>query len=199
MSGLRVLGKRSYVDMRHVGLNGHSHGGYETNVLITSGHHFAAAVEASGPSDLLSGYNGLYADASNQFQAEIGQLRIGATLWQRPDLYLENSPILHADRVTTPLLMIHNKLDYAVPFAQGVELFTALRRLRKPAWMLQYDQSGHAVCCEEATQDFTRRMLQFFDHYLKGAPAPVWMTRGIPAAQKGIDPGYTLDFSGARP
>jgi dipeptidyl aminopeptidase/acylaminoacyl peptidase len=129
---------------------------------------------------------------------ELWQNRIGATLWQRPDLYIKNSAVLKADRVTTPLLMMETKNDGICPFGNAVEFFTALRRLGKKVWMLQYDDGNHAVWGKSAS-DFSVRMAQFFDHYPKGAPAPVWMTEGIPARQKGIEDGLDLDHSGKEP
>ncbi|MES2276003.1 MAG: prolyl oligopeptidase family serine peptidase [Bacteroidota bacterium] len=200
VSAANYLAKRPYVDAEHMGLSGHSHGGFETNYLITHSNLFAAAVEGAGECDFISGYGGFYGELrSREFQYEIGQNRIGATLWQRPDLFLENSPVLKADQVTTPLLILHNKEDQAVPFSQGVELFTALRRLKKKVWLLQYDNSGHSLGSFKKDKDFTIRMLQFFDYYLKGAPPPKWMTEGISARMKGIDDGLQLDTSGRQP
>jgi hypothetical protein len=106
---------------------------------------------------------------------------------------MKNSAVFSADKVTTPLLLMDNKGDDVVQFEQGLELFTALRRLGKRVWMLQYDGEGHLVLGEKAQMDFSVRTKQFFDHYLKGALPPQWMTRGIPAARKGIDTGYELD------
>ncbi len=81
---------------------------------------------------------------------------------------------------------------------QSVEFFTGLRRLEKPVWMLQYDEGGHGVSGKDAV-DWTIRMTQFFDYYLKGAAPPKWMTEGIPAKLKGIETGYELDNSGKKP
>ncbi len=81
---------------------------------------------------------------------------------------------------------------------QGVEMFLALRRLGKKVWMLQYDNGDHGVNGKDA-EDYTIRFTQFFDHYLKGAPAPRWMTEGIPANLKGIETGYEPDISGKAP
>jgi dipeptidyl aminopeptidase/acylaminoacyl peptidase len=154
---------------------------------------------SSGMSDFISAYGSVIGNGtSRQRQYELYRDRIGATLWERPDLYIENSPVLKADKVTTPLLMMNNKADSDVPFPQGVEMFTALRRLGKKAWMLQYDGEDHMVF-DNAAQDLTIRMTQFFDHYLKGAPAPRWMTEGVPARVKGIDSGLELDTSGRQP
>ena len=159
-----------------------------------------AALSASSISDFISGYGALLSDGlSMQFIYETGQTRIGATPWENRKSYIENSPVLRADKVCTPLLMMNNKIDPVVPFSQGVEFFTALRRLGKPVWMLQYDGEEHTALGEKASMDYTLRMTQFFDHYLKGAPAPKWMTIGIPAKLKGVSDGMQLDLSGQKP
>jgi hypothetical protein len=89
--------------------------------------------------------------------------------------------------------MMNNKSDEVVPFAQGGEFFTALRRLGKKVWMLQYDGEGHSLSRGKVAEDFHKRMMQFFDHYLKGSPAPKWMTKGLPAQLKGIENGFEID------
>jgi len=191
LSGARYLCQNPWVDSSHMGLQGHSFGGWETNYLVTHTTLFAAAAEGAGSSDLVSEYGGLFVGlSSNQSYYEILQGRIRSSLWQRPDLYIDASPIFRADQVTTPLLMMHNKRDGLVPWSQGVEFFTALRRLGKKVWMLQYDNCNHVVANEKDAMDYTIRMTQFFDHYLKGEPAPRWMTNGVPARVKGIDTGY---------
>jgi dipeptidyl aminopeptidase/acylaminoacyl peptidase len=194
VSAAKFLSTLSYVDPTRMGVQGISFGGYEVNYLITHSHLFAAAAEAAGPVDFISGYGSLNGRGESlAFQYELAQNRLGATLWQRPDLYIRNSPIFRADKITTPLLIMHNKEDEAVPFAQGVELFTALRRLGKPVWMLQYDGEGHGVERPVNQFDYSQRLAQFFDHFLKGAPAPKWMTSGIPAERKGVDSGLEME------
>ncbi len=188
------LKKFRWVDSSKMGIQGHSHGGFETNYVITHTDFFAAAVSAAGPSDCISGYAIPRGDGgSGQFFFETHQSRIGATLWEVPELYIENSAVFRTDKVNTPVLIMHNKKDGAVDFSQGVEFFTGLRRLGKRAWMLQYDGEVHSISNEAAQLDYTIRMDQFFDHYLKGKPAPKWMTRGIPASMKAIDDGFELD------
>lgn len=91
------------------------------------------------------------------------------------------------------MLILHNIADHAVPWPQAVELFTAMRRLGKPCWMLQYDGEDHSLQKTQNIHDFTIRQMQFWDHYLKGAPAPKWMVEGIPAKLKGIETGYELE------
>jgi dienelactone hydrolase len=192
VSAAGYLSKMPWVDAQRMGIQGHSFGGYETNYIVTHTHLFAAACAASGASDLISMYGSVSIGGYHKYHEERQQGRMGATLWQVPGLYIRNSPIFNADKVTTPLLLLNNKEDISVPFTQGVEFFTALRRLGKKVWMLQYDGSKHSVFPEMAI-DYHIRMVQFFDHYLKKMPAPRWMTRGIPAVLKGIDDGLDLD------
>ena len=109
---------------------------------------------------------------------ENSQGRMKYTLWERPELYMQNSPYFFADNVTTPLLLMHNKRDNSsATFSQSAAWFTALRRLGKKVWLLQYDGQYHTLDGQPA-MDFTFRLKQFFDHYLKGASSPRWMTRG---------------------
>jgi len=191
-----------------MGIAGGSFGGYETNYLVTHSNIFAAAYSACGWTDLFSDYGAEDFDEygfSQMANMETGQMRIGVTPWERPDLYVRNSPIFNADRVTTPLLLVHDKNDYRVPFGQSMELFNALRRLGKRVWLLQYGRGHEASVPIFDTSgsgidgDLGIRFKQFFDHYLKGAPAPKWMTRGIPARMKAVDSGLEPDAEMATP
>ena len=94
--------------------------------------------------------------------------------------------------------MMNNSNDYDIPFDQGIQFFNALRRLGKKAWMLQYDNGDHGVHDKDAL-DYTMRLSQFFDYYLKDSPPAKWMTKGIPAMLKGVDSGFELDCSGDNP
>lgn len=200
VSGTRYLLRFPWIDSTRIGLQGHSFGGYETNYIVTHTNLFAAAVEGAGVSDMISAYNGMVpSGAANQARYEVGQHRMEVSLWENPDIYIKGSPIFNADKVTTPLLMTHNKLDRVVPWLQGVEFFSALRRCGKKVWMLQYDRGGHIVQPGADALDYTIRIEQFFNHYLKGAPPPKWMTEGVPAWKKGWEPGYELDTSGKVP
>lgn len=201
ISAAKHLSKFPFIDVKKMGIQGHSFGGQETNYLITHTSIFAAAAEAAGTSDAVSSYlsiawplsNNSSAGSDRQHITEVTQGRMGSTLWDRPDLYIKASSIMKANKVTSPLLIMHNKGDAAVPWGQAVEMFMALRRLKKKVWMLQYDEGDHSLSDKEAV-DYTIRLTQFFDHYLKGEVAPVWMTQGIPATKKGIDTGFALDF-----
>jgi len=194
VSAARYLATRPFVDAGKMGLQGHSFGGYEVDYLVASTNFFAAGISVSGISDPVSFYGEIrpgFGETSMQLY-ETGQNRMGTTPWKNPAAYLESSPILKANKVRTPLLLVNNVGDGNVPFMQGVEMFADLRRLGKPVWMLQYDGEGHTISNEENKRDFTIRMEQFFDHYLKGIPAPEWMTKGVPARLKGIDDGLKM-------
>jgi dienelactone hydrolase len=191
-SAARYLSQMPWVDSERMGLQGHSFGGYQVNYIVSRTNLFAAAQESAGASDFISYYNGFYREHSAQFYFEYGQGRLGYTLWEKPDLYFQNSPIFKADQVQTPLLIMHNKEDGEVPFQQGIEWFTALRRLGKKVWMLQYDKEHHGIDQPKNQRDFTIRVAQFFDHYLKGSPAPKWMVNGVPASVKGMETGLEL-------
>jgi dipeptidyl aminopeptidase/acylaminoacyl peptidase len=196
LGAAKYVGRYPWIDTLRMAITGHSYGGFETNYIVTRTNKFVAAFSASGPSDFVSGYNAVLPFGGISYQGfyEVGQLRMGATIWENPDAYIENSPVLKADKVNTPLLLMNNKGDAIVPFSQGVEFFTALRRLGKRVWMLQYDGEVHALTNDQNSWDLTKRVTQFFDHYLKGAPAPVWMTRGIPARDKTLVDGFETSW-----
>ena len=180
VSGTRHLAGLSFVDSKRIGLQGHSFGGFETDYLVTHSRLFAAACSASGMCDMISNYNSINVDSYvKQLDFEFGQYRIGADLWEMKSRYLENSPILEVEHVTTPILLLNTENDQAVQFSQGVEFFLALRRLGKKVWMLQYEGEDHFLTNEKDALDYTIRLFEFFNHYLKGAPAPGWMAENI--------------------
>jgi len=126
------------------------------------------------------------------FQYEKTQTRLGGTLWDKPSRYIDNSPLFRADEITTPMFIMHNDKDSAVPWYQGIEFYMSLRRLQKPAWMVVYNDEVHNLSKRKNMMDLSIRMTQFFDHYLKGAPAPAWMVGGLPATLKGRTLRYEL-------
>lgn len=188
--------KLSFVDSSRMAVTGHSFGGYETNFMVTHTTRFKAAYEGAGGSDLVAKAN--HNDPPTHF-GENGQYNLGSSIWERPDLYLDNSPIHNADKVATPILIMHNPLDRAVLFTEGMQWFGALYRLGKPAWMLEYKDEGHVLSKEENKQDLTRRILQFFDHYLKDKPAPQWMLNELSSTAKASEQGFELSTDGRQP
>jgi dipeptidyl aminopeptidase/acylaminoacyl peptidase len=190
---LSVLAK-GFVDPERVGVQGHSWGGYQISYLVTQTNVFKAAEAGAPVSNMTSAYGGIRwgTGMSRMFQYEQTQSRLGGTLWNARQRYIENSPLFWTDKIETPVLMMHNDEDTAVPWYQGIEFFVALRRLGKPAWLLNYNGEPHGLRKHQNRVDWQIRMQQFFDHYLVDAPAPVWMVDGIPATRKGSDLGLEL-------
>lgn len=187
-----VCAKYPNIDKKRIGIDGQSWGGYQTAFLVTRTNMFACAGSGAPVANMTSAFGGIRWESgdSRQGQYEQGQSRIGRNLWEAPELYIANSPVFHANRVETPLLIMHNDADGAVPWYQGIEMFMALRRLEKPVWLLQYNSEAHNLRERRNRKDITHRLQQFFDHYLKGDPMPEWMKKGIPAIRKGQEFGY---------
>ena len=181
--------KYSFADKSKMAIQGQSWGGYQTAWLVTRTNMFAAAGAGAPVSNMTSAYGGIRWESgmTRAGQYEHGQSRIGKTLWDEGglDLYIENSPIFNADKVETPLLIMHNDNDGAVPWYQGIEYFSDLRRLGKPCWLLEYNNEAHNLVERRNCKDLSRRLQQFFDHYLKGEPMPAWMKTGVPTDRKG--------------
>ena len=193
-SGVENLKKNSWVDGNKIGIQGQSWGGYQVAYLITQNNMYAAAWAGAPVVNMTSAYGGIRWESgmNRQFQYEKTQSRIGATLWEKPELYTENSPLFMFPKVNTPVVVMANDADGAVPWYQGIEMFTGLRRLGKPVWMLNYNGEAHNLVQRQNRKDIQIREQQFFDYYLKGAKAPAWMTSGIPATEKGKTWGFEL-------
>ena len=187
VAGAEKLCENPWVDKDRIGIQGQSWGGYQVAYLITQTDMFAAAGAGAPVSNMTSAYGGIRwaTGTSRQRQYEHQQSRIGKTLWDGLDLYIENSPLFFADKVNTPLLMMHNDNDGAVPWYQGIEYYMALRRFEKEVYLLQYNGEEHNLLFRRNMHDLSVRLQQFFDHYLKGEPMPVWMKKGVPATEKG--------------
>lgn len=193
--GIESVVDLGFIDKNRIGVQGHSWGGYQIADLLTKTDIFKCAESGAPVVNMVSAYGGIRwgSGMSRMFQYEKTQSRLGATLWEKPELYLENSPIFNLDKVTTPVLILHNDDDGAVPWYQGIEYFNGLRRLEKPAWFLNYNGEPHWPVKWQNKLDFNIRMEQFFDYYLMDAPMPKWMKSGVPAIEKGIRQGYEVD------
>lgn len=195
VSGTHALLERySFIDKGRLGLDGQSWGGYQIAYLVTQTDLYKCAFSGAPVSDMISAYGGIRwgTGMSREFQYEKTQSRIGGTLWEKPMQYVENSPVYWVPKIHTPLLIMHNDADGAVPWYQGIEFIMALRRLNKPAWMLSYNDEDHNLVRRADRKDLSIRKMQFFDHYLKDAPMPYWMKNGITQLQKGKIDGYNL-------
>ena len=178
-----------------MGILGGSFGGYETNCLIGRSDIFAAAYSVAGWSNLTSlvGFEDRNI-TQRQYWSSVpnGQTNLGVNLWERPDLYVANSPIFYADRVKCPVLIWHGRQDPVVPIEQSIELYRSLQANGKKVWLDAVSGAGHAAAGIGSLNDI--KVKQFFGHYLKDEPAPYWMTRSVlEILEKALNP-YAYDF-----
>ncbi len=194
VSGTRALVKQGWVDSTNMALQGHSWGGYQAAQVATMTKLFKAVWAGAPVANMTSAYGGIRWESgvARQFQYEKTQSRIGGTLWEKLPLYLENSPLFHLNKVTAPMVIMHNDADGAVPWYQGIELFTGLRRLGKKVWMFNYNGQGHGLTQRPDMLDYQIRMQQFFDWILKGDKPAKWITEGVPAMKKGKEWGLEI-------
>ncbi|HSJ62830.1 MAG TPA: prolyl oligopeptidase family serine peptidase [Gemmatimonadaceae bacterium] len=189
LPGVQMLLDSGFVKPDGIGISGQSWGGYQAAYIITRTNLFSAAFAGAPVANMTSAYGGIRWESglARAFQYEKAQSRIGGSLWDMPLRYLENSPLFHADRIQTPLMMMHNDADGAVPWYQGIEMFVAMRRLGKEVYLINYNDDAHNPTKRANQLDVAMRQMQFFDHHLRGMPAPEWMQQGIPFLQKGRD------------
>ena len=158
-------------DPAKLGVQGTSYGGYATNLLITQTSRFAAAINISGKVDMISFYtDSPRLGVRNIHAPEKSQDRLGATLWQAPQKYVEHSAIMAADRIKTPLLIMTGREDHNVPERTSMEMFYALRRLGKEVEWVSYSYGGHGMPTNtvQEVRDYHARILGWYDKYLKG-------------------------------
>lgn len=178
---------QGYIDPKRIGIQGHSWGGYQITHLITRTHMFAAVQAGASVANMVSAYGGIRWGTGmvRQFQYEKTQSRIGAPPWDKTLEFIENSPIFWVEKVQTPYLTIHNDADDAVPWYQGIEFFTALRRLGKEAYFFNYNGELHGLRNRDNMKHWTVHQDEFFDHFLLGKSKPEWMDKGVPFLERG--------------
>ncbi len=186
LPAVQTVVDQGFVDEKAIGIQGHSWGGYQIAYMVTQTNRFRAAAPGALVGNMTSAYSGIRWGTGfpRQFQYERTQSRIGGNLWEYPMRFIENSPVFNAPRVQTPILMLHNDNDDAVPWYQGIEYYLALRRLGKEVYLFNYNGEYHGLRKRQNQKDYTRRMQEFFDYFLKGAPKPEWMEKGIPYLQR---------------
>jgi len=173
--------KTGVIDDQKMGLHGHSWGGYQTSFLITQTDMFRAAAAGAPLTNMISMYDLIYwnTGGGNMSIFEASQGRFRGAPWENWDSYTRNSPVYHVKNVNTPLLLLHNDKDGAVDFTQGIEYYNALRRLKKPVIMVQYKGENHGLSKLENRKDYSVRMMEFFDHHLKGNDPADWISTGV--------------------
>ncbi|MEJ5245562.1 MAG: prolyl oligopeptidase family serine peptidase [Bacteroidota bacterium] len=182
ITGSRRLIELGIADSSKFCIQGHSWSGYQTAFIATQTDFFKAACAGAPVGNMTSAYGQIRLESglTRQFQYEAQQSRIGGTLWDSLDNYIRNSPIFNVNKATTPLLIMFGDIDEAVPWQQGIELYMAYRRLGKNAIFLQYENEPHHPRRYQNKLDYSIKMKEFFDHYVLGKPAPVWIIKGMP-------------------
>jgi dipeptidyl aminopeptidase/acylaminoacyl peptidase len=185
-SGVKKVLESGMIDAKRVGLVGHSWGGYETTFLLTQSNLFAAGVAGGPLTNLASSYGEIYWNSGGPEtnHAEVGQERMEVPLYEDPQAYIRNSAVYFAHKLSAPLLLSVGDHDGASDWHQDIELYNSARRAGKPVVMLVYEGENHAVAQKANQLDYHRRINAWFDHYLKGEPAPEWITQGVSVLER---------------
>ena len=170
------------IDRARIGILGHSWGAYQATFLVTQTDLFRTAVAGAPLTNLISMYGSVYWNAGTPDAKifETGQARMEVPFWEDVETYIRNSPLFSVQRMNAPLLVAFGDEDGAVDWNQGVELYNAARRLGKQMVMLVYPGENHSLGRKPNQIDLHHRIMQWFAHYLQGAPAPAWITEGVP-------------------
>ena len=180
-SAVRAALATGMIDSTHVGNMGHSWGGYQSAFYAVHGKRMFAATIAGAPlTDLVSmyGYTSYNTGFPETGHFETGQERMEVPLWEDPQAYIRNSTVFAVDSLETPLLLQGGDADGNVNYWQSMELYNFGRRLGKNVVLILYNEENHGVARPESQLDYHRRQLEWFDHYLKGAPAADWIVNG---------------------
>jgi len=169
------------IDAKKIGIMGHSWGGFDTTYLATHTTNFFAAAVAGAPiTDLVSNYGNHHwsSGIAETDHIETGQQRMEVPLYEDLQAYIRNSAVFGVSSMTTPLLIEVGDSDGTVFFHQGVELYNIARRARKDVVLIEYAGEDHGLRKKANQVDYQRRIFQWFGHYLKDEPTPLWISKG---------------------
>ncbi|UCE40763.1 MAG: prolyl oligopeptidase family serine peptidase [Candidatus Aminicenantes bacterium] len=185
-SAVKKVIELGYADPKRIGLHGHSFSGQGGALIATKSKMFAAVVVGAAATNLISDFNQLWkSSGTSQHRYDYyGQGRFGTNPFDDRELYIKESALFNAETMDTPLLLFHGTDDGSVEWLQAIEFYNALRFLGKNVILASYPGQGHHLDKLENQIDFQHRMEEFYDHYLKGKPAPEWMTKGVPYLKK---------------
>jgi dipeptidyl aminopeptidase/acylaminoacyl peptidase len=184
-----------YADPARIGISGHSYGGEGAAFIGVRSKLFAAVGVGAGVTDLTADFNQSWgwnyqvnggSGANGHDYYLFGQGRWGFAPWDNPEVYRFQSAITHVKDAIPPFLIMHGTADPTVSFTEGMNFYNALRYYDKTAVMLAYPGEGHGLRGMANRKDLTIRFFQFFNHFLKGEPAPAWLTEGVPFLEKEI-------------
>ena len=190
----RKVIEMGYADPKRIGVTGHSYGGEGAAFIGTRSKMFAAVGMGAGVTDLFFDFNQNWGWSYHGDRRQRRQRRSTTTCTARdagasrrgtsPRCTCSSRRSTHAPEATAPFLIMHGTADPTVPFTNGLAIYNALRYNNKKAVLLAYPGEGHGLRGVANRKDLTVRFFEFFDHYLKGAPAPKWLTEGVPYLDK---------------
>jgi dipeptidyl aminopeptidase/acylaminoacyl peptidase len=157
--------EHNFVDVSKIGCIGASYGGFMTQFLQTKTNIFAAAVSHAGISNITSYWGEGYWGYSYSSGASAGSYP-----WNNPRLYTEQSPLFHADKINTPLLLLHGGADTNVPIGESIQMFNALRILGKTVEFITVDGENHAIMAYQKRIDWNKTIYAWFAKWLKNQP-----------------------------
>ncbi|MDH6342554.1 dipeptidyl aminopeptidase/acylaminoacyl peptidase [Parabacteroides sp. PFB2-12] len=155
----------SFVNREKIGCMGASYGGFMTMLLQTKTDIFAAAMSHAGISDITSYWGEGYWGYSYSAQATANRYP-----WNARDIYVEQSPLFHADKVNTPILFLHGASDTNVPVGESIQMFTALKLLGKPTAMVLVDKQDHQIHDYDKRIRWNNSIYAWFYKWLKDQP-----------------------------
>jgi dipeptidyl aminopeptidase/acylaminoacyl peptidase len=181
-----AVAQMGVIDPRRVGMIGHSWGGFDTAFMATHSDVFSAAVAGAPITDLVSNYGSHHFSSgiAETDHIETGQQRMQVPVWEDLAAYTRNSAVFGVSTMTTPLLIEVGDADGTVFWHQGVELYNAGRRAKKDVVLLVYGGEDHGLRQKANQIDYHHRIMEWFGHYLKGEPAPAWITSGVSFLEK---------------
>ena len=157
--------KHSFVDAKKIGCIGASYGGFMTQYLQTKTDIFAAAISHAGISDITSYWGEGYWGYSYSALATANSYP-----WNARDIYVEQSPLFHADKINTPILFLHGSVDTNVPVGESIQMFTALKLLGKPTAFIQVNGQNHQILDYKKRAEWNKTIYAWFAKYLKEQP-----------------------------
>ena len=163
IDGVKIfLDEHSYVDRNRVGSIGASYGGFMTMLLQTRTDIFAAAVSHAGISSISSYWGeGLWGYLYSS------EATANSFPWNRKDIYIDQSPLFNADKISTPLLLLHGAVDTNVPPGESIQLYTALKLLNKEVEYIEINGQDHHILARQRVELWTKTIIAWFDRYLK--------------------------------
>jgi dipeptidyl aminopeptidase/acylaminoacyl peptidase len=156
-SAAKAVIELGYANPERIGLQGHSWGGYQSSFILTQTDMFATVVTGAPLTNLISMYTIAYkrTGSLNGPILEWSQGRMGVSPWENMELYRSQSPIHHAEQIATPFLILHGTSDGAVDWNQGLEFYSAARRLGKEVILLSYPGEPHHLTKEANQKGFS--------------------------------------------